>query len=52
MRTDAWPQFDVAEMHRLYIRMLRSATSRNQPGRRVEQFRKELSPVAPDHDDY
>lgn len=52
VRTDAWPQFDIAEMHRLYVLMLRSATSRNQSGKEAEQFRQELVSVAAVDDDY
>lgn len=44
--------FDFAELHRLYILMLRAATSRNQTGAETKQYRAEVEEISDAQDDY
>lgn len=48
----AWPEFDRDEMHRTYLRLLRSATSRNHSSSEVEQYRTEVGPRLTDSLEY
>ncbi|REE07482.1 amidase [Paraburkholderia sp. BL27I4N3] len=49
---NAWPNFDRDEMYRLYVRLLRSTTSRNHTSAEVLRFREEVGTRFADTDDY
>jgi amidase len=44
--------FDLSEMHRLYILVLRATTSRNQTGAEAKQYLREVEGLSEKQDDY
>ncbi|MGD9764034.1 MAG: amidase [Candidatus Binatia bacterium] len=48
----AWPDFDPDEMYRLYVRLLRAATSRSHSAAEVRSFREAVGTELSDSGDY
>jgi amidase len=48
----ASPEFDLADAHRMYVRMLRATTSARTPPEMVERFKKQAARLAHDDQSY